>query len=133
MAEGKYGSGGSESEGKESDKPILYVMEDTAFDLECCTMLAEECGFEVEGFANWQDAEAAIARDEPDLVLMDYNQPGFDTQAFLQRMKGQVKVAAMSGDSDRDRIRQMLDGGLAARFIVKPVTMDDMQSLHDLC
>ena len=128
--EGKAGDS-DESSGEEADFHI-FVMEDTDFDLECMVMMAEESGFECTGFGDWRAAEAAL--DHPDcpadLIVCDYNQPEFDTLGFFRKMKQKgIKVVAMSGDSDREMVSDCLDGGLAAAFMVKPVTFEDVQAL----
>ena len=131
--EGKEAEGkASESSSGEEEDFHVFVMEDTDFDLECVTMMIEESGFECTGFSEWKAAVTALEHPDcpADLVLCDYNQPDFDTLDFLRQMKEKgMAVVMMSGDSDKETIDSLLEGGLAKSFMVKPITFEDVTAL----
>ena len=144
-AEEKYGEGKEaerddldssedEMEGKEvDDAPFhCFVVDDTGFDLDCITMMCEECGFEVTGFQDWRLCDAALQEPDcpADLVMVDFHQPDFDAIIFLRKLQQMGKASvAMSGDNDLQIISECLREDLAADFLVKPVTLNDVASL----
>ena len=82
------------------------------------TMALERIGgWEVTSAGSADEAEAAILRHMPDVVLLDVMMPGVDGPATLERLRpllGPTPVIFMTGAPDDERLRG------AAGVIAKP-------------
>lgn len=78
--------------------------------------------------ANGQEAAEAVAREQPDVVLMDLSMPVLDgvaaTRAILRRHP-QTRIVILTSFSDRDRILDAIDAG-AAGYLLKDAEPDDV-------
>ncbi len=92
-------------------------------------------GFEKEGFSvltaeNGKVALEILAEHTPDLIISDLNMPVMDGLSFCKTLRinpkfSSIPFVAMSSESDRFRMRQMLQSG-AATYIVKPFNVDQL-------
>jgi len=90
-------------------------------------------GHRVMTAANGEEALAAVQVEVPDVVLLDVMMPGVDGWAVLEQLKthfddriASVKVLMMTAlGADDDRLRGGIEG--AVRYLVKPVTPDDLR------
>ncbi|MFP5323042.1 MAG: response regulator [Acidimicrobiia bacterium] len=94
-------------------------------------------GHRVMTAANGEEALAAVQVEVPDVVILDVMMPGVDGWGVLEQLKGHlddriasVKVLMMTAlSADDDRLRGGIEG--AVRYLVKPVTPEDLRSAVD--
>lgn len=73
--------------------------------------------------ANADDALTALAKDAPDLALLDFNMPGRDGLELaveLRKLKPGMPVAVISANHQQEVINRARDAG--ASFLPKPLT-----------
>lgn len=71
-----------------------------------------------------------LARDERDLILLDYHLPDQSGLAALSTVRGHFEnapVCLLSAESDPRRVRELIDAG-AAGFIPKSYRVEDMEA-----
>ena len=94
------------------DAPVaraLVVDDDAALRLLCRVNL-ELDGFAVREAANVADAEAAVAMERPDVVLLDVHLGSEETSALLERLRAAgIPVALVTGSADVDLYRDRAD------------------------
>jgi len=94
----------------------LIVDDDAALRLLCRVNL-ELDGFLVREAATVGEAEAAIAEERPDVVLLDVHLGGERTHELLTRMRAAgIPVALVTGSVDIDDYRGMADAVLGKPF-----------------
>ena len=108
----------------------VLIVEDNPVNLRLAQFLLEKRGFSVRQAGNGEECLSELAKELPDIVLMDIQLPGEDGLALTRRirqdprMAGLVIVAltahAMAGD------REKILGAGCDGYIAKPV---DPQSL----
>ena len=77
-----------------------------------------------------EDAQAALAREDFELVLLDVNMPGMNGMAGLLSLRNAAPatpVVIVSGREDRETVDQAMGCG-AAGFIPKSLSRDGMRS-----
>jgi DNA-binding NarL/FixJ family response regulator len=77
-----------------------------------------------------EDAQAAVAKQDFELILLDVNMPGMNGMAGLLAMRNAAPatpVVIVSGREDRDTVDQAMGCG-AAGFIPKSLSRDGMRS-----
>ena len=92
----------------------VLVVEDTDVNRELLTDLLEMRGFEVVTATNGAEALEAVARERPDLVLMDMMMPVMDGFEATRRLKADpatrtipvVGLTALAMQGDADRVRE---------------------------
>src|SRR2546423_14375038 len=95
----------------------LIVDDDLALRLLCRVNL-ELDGFSVREAATVAEAEAAVAEERPDVVLLDVHLGGERTHALLARLRGAgIPVALVTGSVDIDDYRDMADAVLGKPFV----------------
>jgi DNA-binding NtrC family response regulator len=103
---------------------VLVVDDDAALRILCRVNL-ELDGFAVREAATIAEAEAALAEDRPDVVLLDIHLRRSDTLELLERLRAEgIPVAIVTGSADLDEHRDRADAVLAKPF--------DPQTLVDL-
>lgn len=104
--------------------------DDSIRDIEVYTL--QSTGFEALGFTNGKTFREALAKDLPDLVILDIMLPGEDGVALLRFLKSQPNtraipvIIATAKGMEYDKV-QSLDSG-ADDYIVKPFGMMEMVS-----
>jgi two-component system nitrogen regulation response regulator GlnG len=86
---------------------------------------------EVETFESGNAALAAIAREEPAVIVSDIRMPGIDGLALLERIRGahpELPVIIMTAHSDLDSAVAAFKGG-AFEYLPKPFDIDDAVAL----
>jgi putative two-component system response regulator len=109
----------------------VLVVDDYAPNLRGLTLLLEHAGYGVVSATNGQDALEIVARERPDLVLLDVVMPGIsgvDVCAELKRNPETrlTPVVLVSGEKERETRLAGLGAG-ADDFLNKPV---DPEELH---
>jgi predicted signal transduction protein with EAL and GGDEF domain/FixJ family two-component response regulator len=108
----------------ETRRSVLIVDDDPVFALLASETL-EQAGYAARIASNMQDALAAFAEQNPDLILLDVDLPGhngFEVCATLRGMAGgvDVPIVMVTGHDDTKSIARAYEVG-ATDFIHKPV------------
>ena len=95
----------------------LVVDDDAALRLLCRVNLELE-GFAVREAASVAEAEAALAAERPDVVLLDVHLGGEQTHVLLARIRADgIPVALVTGSVDMNDYRDSADAMLAKPFV----------------
>jgi len=95
----------------------LVVDDDAALRLLCRVNLELE-GFSVREAATVAEAEAALAAERPDVVLLDVHLGGEQTHDLLARIRADgIPVALVTGSVDMNDYRDSADAMLAKPFV----------------
>jgi DNA-binding response OmpR family regulator len=95
----------------------LVVDDDAALRLLCRVNLELE-GFAVREAASVAEAEAALAAERPDVVLLDVHLGGEQTHDLLARIRADgIPVALVTGSVDMNDYRDSADAMLAKPFV----------------
>jgi DNA-binding response OmpR family regulator len=95
----------------------LVVDDDAALRLLCRVNLELE-GFAVREAASVAEAEAALAAERPDVVLLDVHLGGEQTHDLLARIRAEgIPVALVTGSVDMNDYRDSADAMLAKPFV----------------
>jgi DNA-binding response OmpR family regulator len=95
----------------------LVVDDDAALRLLCRVNLELE-GFAVREAATVAEAEAALAAERPDVVLLDVHLRGEQTHDLLARIRADgIPVALVTGSVDMSDYRDSADAMLAKPFV----------------
>lgn len=109
---------------------VVLIVDDNADNLKLLTRFLTAKGFNVVGASNTEEADAAIAKEPPAVVLVDVSLPGEDGLSWVTRIRSQFKAAqfvaltAHIGEAARDRARS----AGCDHFITKPVHLRDLQT-----
>ena len=96
---------------------VLVVDDDAALRLLCRVNLELE-GFAVREAASVAEAEAALAAERPDVVLLDVHLGGEQTHDLLARIRAEgIPVALVTGSVDMNDYRDSADAMLAKPFV----------------
>lgn len=108
--------------------PKILLVEDNELNRDMLSRRLIRRGYEVVMAVDGADALAAVARERPDLVLMDMSLPTMDGWEATRRLKADIELRAipvialtahaMSGDRER-----ALDAG-CDEFDTKPIEFD---------
>jgi DNA-binding response OmpR family regulator len=95
---------------------VLVVDDDAALRLLCRVNLELE-GFAVREAATLAEAEAAIAAERPDVILLDVHLGGERTDDLLARLRSAgIPVALVTGSVDIDEYRDAADAVIGKPF-----------------
>jgi DNA-binding response OmpR family regulator len=101
----------------QEETPTALVVEDDAALRMLVRVNLELEGFVVEEAGTLDDAEAALARRRPDVVLLDVHLEGRETLGLLARLRAEgVPVALVTGSVDVDEYRDAADAVLSKPF-----------------
>jgi putative two-component system response regulator len=110
----------------------ILVVDDEPSNIDLLTRVMVREGYDVVSAANGELALVAVARERPDIVLMDVNMPevnGFDVCRQLKRDAATrlLPVILITGlSASEDRIRG-IDAG-ADDFLSKPFSIDELRA-----
>ncbi len=107
----------------------ILVVDDERSVRELLVAVLEEEGYAVVGAVDGREALVALARDGPDLVLMDVMMPGLDGPSAYRAMRSlaperTVPVVLMSAAADPGQ----LPAGIAG-FLPKPFDLEQLLGL----
>lgn len=111
---------------------MIYCVEDDASIRELVVYTLKATGFEAQGFADGKAFSAALARQLPELVLLDIMLPGEDGLQILKRLRAQAATAAIpvmmltAKGTEFDKVVG-LDNG-ADDYMTKPFGMMELVS-----
>ncbi len=103
----------------------ILVVEDNPINQEIAAELLRAQGAEVTVASDGQEAIDSVARQLPDIILMDIQMPGMDGYEACRRLrqqynKEQLVIIAMTANATREDREMALDAGMND-FISKPV------------
>jgi two-component system OmpR family response regulator len=85
-------------------------------------------GFDVSVEANGRDALVAVARERPDLILLDVMMPDLDGFEVCRRLRSQGDLTPVlfltARDSTEDKVRGLTQGG--DDYVEKPFSLDEL-------
>jgi putative two-component system response regulator len=116
----------------DADAGRILVVDDEATNVEVIGRLMRRLGYEVQTAASGESALQSIARDQPDLVLLDVNMSGIDGFEVCRRIKSDkrtrlIPVVLVTGlDATADRVRGMEAG--ADDFLTKPPVVAELEA-----
>lgn len=92
-------------------------------------LYALEDDYDVRQASNGLEAISAVARERPDVIVMDLDMPVMDGVEATRRLKADpgfagIKVLAVSGQHNSERARLVQDS--ADAFIEKPYEIDEL-------
>jgi putative two-component system response regulator len=110
----------------------ILVVDDEPANVEVFSRLMTRLGYEVLTASNGESALQSVARDRPDLVLLDVTMPGIDGFEVCRRLKGDpgtrlipvVLITALT--ASEDRIRGIEAG--ADDFLAKPPVFAELEA-----
>ncbi len=111
---------------------MIYCVEDDTSIRELVVYTLKATGFEAQGFADGKAFSAALARQLPELVLLDIMLPGEDGLQILKRLRAQAATAAIpvmmltAKGTEFDKVVG-LDNG-ADDYMTKPFGMMELVS-----
>ena len=114
-------------------KSRVLVVDDDLDTVHSLALLIKMYGHEVEFAINGLAAIEAARRFRPELILMDINLPDIKGHRLARQLKfepglEQVRVIALSGQSDADTEAAALEAG-CAQFCVKPLSPNALEEL----
>ena len=110
----------------------ILIVDDEAPNLEVFGRLMSRLGYEVLTAANGELALQSVARDRPDLVLLDVNMPGIDGFEVCRRLKSDaatrlIPIVLVTGlNATEDRVRGIEAG--ADDFLTKPPVVSELEA-----
>jgi len=110
----------------------ILVVDDEAPNVQVFGRLMSRLGYEVRTAASGELALESVARDRPDLVLLDVNMPGIDGFEVCRRLKSDARtrlipIVLITGlNAAEDRIRGIEAG--ADDFLAKPPVIAELEA-----
>lgn len=98
-----------------------------------CKLLLKR-GLDVETVASGEEALAAFASREPDVVLLDVKMPGMggiQALAEIKRSHPNVEVLVLSGHASVDTAKEIIELG-GFDYLLKPYSIDDLLAKIDM-
>lgn len=113
-----------------SRKPILLVVDDEAAVRETIARALDALGYEVRLAADGVAAIAAVRRETPDLVILDYLMPGMDgaeAARAIGTIDPELPIVFSTGHAALRALRTA--AGDEVRVLEKPFTLDELDAL----
>jgi two-component system cell cycle response regulator DivK len=113
----------------------ILVADDNPVSRELVVDILENTGYRILEARDGREALDVVARDRPDLVLLDIQMPHADGYAVVSAIRSDprlspvrvVAVTAFAMDSDREKARQAgFDG-----FVTKPIDIEALRKMID--
>ena len=104
--------------------PRILVVDDTPANVRLLEAVLRPRGYEMLTASSGPEALAAVARDRPDLVLLDIVMPGLDGISVLERLKAtpgasHVPVIMISAVDETESVVRCIEAG-ADDYLAKP-------------
>ena len=110
-----------------NDHPMILVVDDSTTNVVLLEAILDEKGYQIETALNAKEAYTIIAKQSPDLILLDLLMPkisGFDFLAQIRsdEITKNTPVIVVSALTDEENISRIMDMG-AIDFIKKPIDL----------
>ena len=110
-----------------NDHPMILVVDDSTTNVVLLEAILDEKGYRIETALNAKEAYVIIAKQSPDLILLDLLMPkisGFDFLAQIRsdEITKNTPVIVVSALTDEENISRIMDMG-AIDFIKKPIDL----------
>jgi two-component system, cell cycle response regulator DivK len=111
----------------------ILVVDDSTTNVVLLEAILDERGYKIETALNAKEAFLLIAKETPDLILLDLLMPKISGFDFLERIRSDEKtkntpVIVVSALTDDENVNKIMKMG-AVDFVKKPI---DLQYLVDL-
>ncbi len=106
----------------------IHIVDDDPLILESLSEFLELEGYEVSVFTSAEDAQLAIVKDTPDIILLDLRLPGMDGLEYLEIIKKQypeIEILMVTGYADVTTAIKAIKLG-ARDYIKKPFVLDEL-------
>jgi CheY-like chemotaxis protein len=115
---------------KDTSNPVILVIDDSNTNVVLLEAILSGMGYMIETAMSVKEANQIMAKQLPDLILLDLLMPKVNGYDFLKEVKADentknIPVLVISAVTDAENVRKTLAMG-AADYIKKPV---DIQSL----
>jgi CheY-like chemotaxis protein len=115
---------------KDDKNPVILVIDDSNTNVVLLEAVLNGMGYTIESAMSVKEANQIIAKQLPDLILLDLLMPKVNGYDFLEQIKADdltkdIPVLIISAVTEPDNIKKTLKMG-AVDFIKKPV---DIQQL----
>jgi len=127
---------GLQTRSAEYHRRIVHYVEDNETNVEVMRgILAQRPQVQMEVSVNGAQAQQAIRRNLPDLVLLDMHLPDLSGLELLQRLKAdpataEVPIVVVSADATAAQIDAALQAG-ASLYLTKPVSVSELLAAVD--
>jgi FixJ family two-component response regulator len=104
-------------------QPFIAVVDDEEPIRKAMRRLLSSAGMDVETFPSGAEFLASLSGRNPDCVVLDLHMPimnGFEVQARLKSLGGQVPVVIITGHDSAETREQAMNGNPVA-YLSKPV------------
>jgi CheY-like chemotaxis protein len=115
---------------KDTSNPVILVIDDSNTNVVLLEAILSGMGYMIETAMSVKEANQIMAKQLPDLILLDLLMPKVNGYDFLKEVKADentknIPVLVISAVTDAENVRKTIAMG-AADYIKKPV---DIQSL----
>ncbi|MBN2273375.1 MAG: response regulator [Bacteroidales bacterium] len=110
-----------------NNQPLILVVDDSTTNVVLLEAILDEKGYRIETALNAKEAYSIIAKQSPDLILLDLLMPkisGFDFLAEIRNneITKNTPVIVVSALTDEDNISRIMEMG-AIDFVKKPIDL----------
>ncbi len=110
------------------DRPKILIVDDENRFRKTLGKLLTARSLEVRDAANGEEALELIAKQEPDIILLDVKMPGMGgikALAEIKRDHPNVEVLVLSGHASVDTAKEIIELG-GFDYLLKPYSIDDL-------
>ena len=107
-------------------KNTIMLVEDDAVLNDLIARQLRGIGYEVVCAKRWREAEQVIARDEPDLIVLDMCLPDADGAEIVPRLACEHPVIVLTAYGSIQNAVQAIKSG-AVEYLSKPVDFDELE------
>jgi two-component system response regulator RegA len=111
-----------------NERPLLLIVEDDDAFRDRLARAFESRGFEVQTAASTADAEASLARETPEFVILDLRMPGSSGLDLIPRFKQAdpaTRIVVLTGYGSIATAVEAVRRG-AVNYLTKPADADDI-------
>src|SRR4030043_291694 len=110
-----------------SNQPMILVVDDSTTNVVLLEAILDEKGYRIETALNAKEAYSIIAKQSPDLILLDFLMQkisGFDFLAQIRNNEStkNTPVIVVSALTDEENISRIMEMG-AIDFVKKPIDL----------